>query len=146
MRQSGPDLRHYSGWCKQAEKDDGPFDFAGMNLPDREFPRLGRSFVDFAQWAFGPAGIRSLRLLAYGDFSYDGRFAYATLLLCRRDSPRGKEDDERFLRFREVKEGEDRELWELYEQELHVLTACPTSTLFCASFSSIAAMSQLPSE
>ncbi|KAJ9130920.1 hypothetical protein NKR23_g11970 [Pleurostoma richardsiae] len=129
MRQSGPALRYYSSWAKPADTDD-TVDWAGMDLPDGKFPRLGRSFIEFAQWAFGSTGIQSLRLLAYGDFSYNERFAYSTLLLCRRDPPRGQEGDARFLRFREVKEGEDRELWELYERELCFLAACPTDALF----------------
>jgi hypothetical protein len=143
MRQSGPDLRRYSSWAKSAEEDDTDCDYSDIDLPAVErgvFPQLGASFVKFAQWAFGPEGILSLRLLAYGDFSYNGRFGVATLLLCRREVPealsrrggRSTRSSERFLRFREVKEREDWELWELYERELGILAACPTDTLFRA--------------
>lgn len=125
-------MRYYTNW--DTSKDE-PFDFASMELPSKRFPMLEKSFVDFAQWVFGPTGIRSLRLLAYGDFSYEGRFGNRALLLCRRDSARSNEDsaDEeasQFLRFREVKRGEDAELWELFEREKHVLTACPCDSLF----------------
>lgn len=90
MRQSGRDLmRYYTNW--DTSKDE-PFDFASMELPSKRFPMLEKSFVDFAQWVFGPTGIRSLRLLAYGDFSYEGRFGNRALLLCRRDSARSNED------------------------------------------------------
>ncbi|KAH6972917.1 hypothetical protein BKA56DRAFT_593007 [Ilyonectria sp. MPI-CAGE-AT-0026] len=136
MRQSGTDLvRHHLGWDKPAERNDELFDFAGIELPVERFPMIGNAFIDFAQWVFGPTGICSLRLLVYGDFSYEGRFGNATLLLCRRDSSRGTEDsaDEeasQVLRFREVKEGEDAELWGLFEREKHVLTACPCDSLF----------------
>ncbi|KAK1965444.1 hypothetical protein LY78DRAFT_95204 [Colletotrichum sublineola] len=136
MRQSGPDLERYPSWAQSASEDDLPFDFAGIDLPvSSKFPTLGKSFVEFAQWVFGPSGIRSLRLLAYGDFSYDGRFERATLLLCRRDAScntgdSGTKDANRRLYFREVVKGEDAELWGLYEREKHVIVACPCDTLF----------------
>lgn len=126
MRQSGGDLRtKYPSWARSA----------GVELPEARPPRLETSFFDFAQWVFGPSGIRSLRLLAYGDFSYEGRFAHTTLLLCRQDAPRDTQDSDdqdarRFPRFREVRKGEDRQLWELFERERHVLAACPCDSLF----------------
>ncbi len=36
-----------------------------------------------AQWAFGPDGISQLQVLAFGDFSYDGRFPKQSILFCR---------------------------------------------------------------
>jgi hypothetical protein len=36
---------------------------------------------DFAHWAFGPDGLPELEILAYGDFSYQGR--QPNILLCR---------------------------------------------------------------
>ena len=38
---------------------------------------------DLAQWAFGPNGISQLQVLAFGDFSYDGRFPKKSILFCR---------------------------------------------------------------
>lgn len=136
MRQSGGDLiRYYLGWDKPLERDVELFDFVGIDLPVERFPMVGDAFIDFAQWVFGPTGIRSLRLLAYGDFSYEGRFGQSTLLLCRRDPSCGTEysageEASQVLRFRDVKKGEDAELWGLFEREKHVLTACPCDTLF----------------
>lgn len=130
IRQSSVDLEHYSCWAKSAEKGDLTFDFAGMELPDQQLRRLGNSFVNFGRWAFGPSGIRSLRLLAYGDFCRKDCFHYPTLLLCRRVSPRrsrdlSEDDSLRYLPFREVRIGEDTDLWELFERESHMLAACP---------------------
>ncbi|KAI9784369.1 MAG: hypothetical protein M1816_000893 [Peltula sp. TS41687] len=45
------------------------------------------ALAEFAQWAFGPTGYPALQVLAYGDFSYEGRYERYNLLLCRRESP-----------------------------------------------------------
>ncbi|KAK3300725.1 uncharacterized protein B0H64DRAFT_21776 [Chaetomium fimeti] len=49
--------------------------------------RIRPEFKDFAEWAFGPQGIRSLQAIAYGDFSCSGRVGrprrMEQLLLCR---------------------------------------------------------------
>jgi hypothetical protein len=37
---------------------------------------------EFANCAFGPDGLPTLKLLAFGDFSYDGRFHASNKLLC----------------------------------------------------------------
>ena len=39
--------------------------------------------ADFAEWAFGPTGFPNLLVLAYGDFSHQGRFRWTNLLFCR---------------------------------------------------------------
>lgn len=135
VRQSGPDLGHYPSWAESADDDDPAFDIAAADFAGADFPALGTSFVEFAQWAFGPDGIRSLRLLAYGDFSYEGRFAEASLLFCRQEEAVGAGNGGKlgagpFLRFREVREGQDWELWDLFESENRFLRACPCDTLF----------------
>ncbi len=38
---------------------------------------------DFARWAFGNNGLPKLQILAFGDFSYDGRYIERMVLLCR---------------------------------------------------------------
>ncbi|KAF6842769.1 hypothetical protein CMUS01_02762 [Colletotrichum musicola] len=53
MRQSGKELYNYS-WATSAGREDVPFDFAGMDLPNGPLLNLGKSFVDFAQWVFEP--------------------------------------------------------------------------------------------
>jgi len=135
MRQSGLDLYSVPSWAERAGISDTDFDCTDMDLPvpKADIPKLGTEFALFAQWAFGPHGIPSLRLLAFGDFSHDGRFRDTTLLLCRREIPDTWGSDagssDTFLRFREMKKGEDRELWDLYERELGVLAACSTDSL-----------------
>ena len=44
------------------------------------------NFFKFARWAFGPEGIPELRILAWGDFSHDGRWGESNVLLCRDQS------------------------------------------------------------
>ena len=38
---------------------------------------------NFAPWAFSPHGLPNLRVLAYGDFSYDGRYVEDTFVFGR---------------------------------------------------------------
>ena len=96
---------------------------------DDDIPMLQAPFADFAQWVFGPDGVRSLRLFAYGDVSYDGRSKDEMLLFCRREPPSGTEDTGQFVYFRQVRRGEDAELWGLFERERHVLEVCPCDSL-----------------
>lgn len=122
MRQSGPDFEHCESFSRYEEEEDVEFETAGLG------PRP--SFVDFAEWAFGPTGILSLRVLAFGDFSYDGRFARHNLLLCRKEQPartvaRGVQH--RYFRSMTVY---DEDLWKLFKEHYNVLTACPVDTLF----------------
>ncbi|KAJ4328089.1 hypothetical protein N0V84_001457 [Fusarium piperis] len=46
-------------------------------------PRLRSGFRHFAEWAFGPEGISSLDIIAYGDFAYGGRRVDGNVLLGR---------------------------------------------------------------
>lgn len=41
------------------------------------------ALLEFARWAFGPKGLPNLRVLAFGDFSYDGRYKGKNVLLRR---------------------------------------------------------------
>jgi hypothetical protein len=47
---------------------------------------VNSQLAQFAQWAFGPTGLPTLRVIAYGDFSYEGRFARHNVLLCKDQS------------------------------------------------------------
>lgn len=44
---------------------------------------LRNEFRHFAQWAFGPEGISSLDIIAYGDFAHGGRLSSDSVLLKR---------------------------------------------------------------
>ncbi|KAF5624740.1 AAA family [Fusarium sp. NRRL 25303] len=46
-------------------------------------PRLQPEFRQFLEWAFGPQGIASLDIVAFGDFAHGGRETWYNLLLCR---------------------------------------------------------------
>lgn len=129
LRQSGKDLKHYPCWVNANEYDEEIYNLSLNGIPEERLHRLGGPFKNLAQWAFGPDGIRSLRLLAYGDFSGNGPFQRFNLLLCRRDEFLGTDYASQHFHFREVRPGEDTELWELYEREKHVLEACPRDSL-----------------
>lgn len=40
--------------------------------------------VNFADWAFGPCGLPALQILAFGDFSFEGRYQKQQLLMHRK--------------------------------------------------------------
>lgn len=48
-----------------------------------EILRLPGGLLQFANWAFGPNSLSALQVLAFGDFSYDGRFYNYNNLFCR---------------------------------------------------------------
>ncbi len=45
-----------------------------------------QGFVQLADWAFGADGLPALQILAWGDFSFDRRFAADQLVLCRHEN------------------------------------------------------------
>ena len=49
--------------------------------PHRAQQILG--LTDLASWAFGPSGLQNLQVLAYGDFSYQGRYIEDTVVFGR---------------------------------------------------------------
>ena len=61
----------------------------GEAAPDSPLPRPGNRFLplrellEFAQWAFGSDGLPNLQIIAYGDFSHNGRYTKHTELFCR---------------------------------------------------------------
>ena len=59
----------------------GELEYVGMYFSAD--PMLKYELFDFARWAFGPTGISTLRVLAYGDVSYDGRHKDRCLLFYR---------------------------------------------------------------
>lgn len=50
---------------------------------ETEISHKPEEIYDFAQWAFSADGLLSLEVLAYGDFSYEGRYSKFNLLFCR---------------------------------------------------------------
>lgn len=51
---------------------------------------LCMGLFDLLNWAFGPRGPPRLQVLAYGDFSHDGRFPQQSILFCRQPLPSSK--------------------------------------------------------
>ncbi len=45
--------------------------------------RLPRKALQFAQWVFSPQGIRSLDVVAFGDFAYGGHMEWNNHILVR---------------------------------------------------------------
>ncbi|KAI0543820.1 hypothetical protein F4679DRAFT_567183 [Xylaria curta] len=71
LRQSKLDIKRYGSW--------------GFIRGEPE--SLTPEFQDLASWVFGPDGINSLQLLAFGDFICRGRLFSFNLILRRKDAP-----------------------------------------------------------
>ena len=97
-----------------------------------------RNLLAFADWAFGPSGFRSLQILAYGDFSYSGRYAQQQFLFRRSTAfevslgqsgnippDAGEEVPPTF----HVMANADKTLWDLTEVPEEVLGSCPVDDL-----------------
>lgn len=82
----------------------------------------------FARWAFSDNGIPSLQVLAYGDFSFDGRFASKNVILCRSDRNTANGNDE-VLAHRRIR-ADDFGAMELVAENMDFLEACPAKRIF----------------
>jgi len=113
--------------------DDRPVpDISDTAGPDQSSEPLGELF-SFANWAFGPEGFPELDIVAFGDFSYRGRFSRKNLLLCRdksSSSPANLDSTQQgtALTFRNMRE-DDRALWGLLKRNADFLEACPAETI-----------------
>lgn len=83
------------------------------------------AFLQFAIWAFGKDGLPDLRVLAWGDFSYDSRWAEYNALLCRDQSL----VDEVGFTFRTPLDS-DTYYWDLIDDNIDMLAACPSDSMF----------------
>jgi len=101
-----------------------------------EIQCLPTELREFTNWAFGPHGLPTLEVLAFGDFSYDGRFDVRNKLFCRHTRSTGYPGDDTsqqihdklLLTFRPVREN-DRKLWDLIDRNTEFLKACPTDSI-----------------
>ncbi|KKZ61360.1 hypothetical protein EMCG_04005 [[Emmonsia] crescens] len=97
--------------------------------------------IKFVNWAFGRNGLPHLRILAYGDFSHQGRFKNSQLLFCRKGAAvsgvqAGNWFGSRYLTharasqlsFRLMAE-QDKELWRSLNLRPFDLGVCPTENL-----------------
>jgi hypothetical protein len=86
---------------------------------------LDVNVIEFADWVFGKDGIKSLEVLAIGDFSHHGRFRANNSLLCR-----CKQDTrDQTAAFRPVVET-DISLCSFIHRNMDFLTACPVEPIF----------------
>ncbi|KAH9204561.1 hypothetical protein DL95DRAFT_529207 [Leptodontidium sp. 2 PMI_412] len=101
-----------------------------------EIQCLPTELREFTNWAFGPHGLPTLEVLAFGDFSYDGRFDVRNKLFCRHtrstrypgDGTSQQIHDKLVLTFRPVREN-DWKLWDLIDRNTEFLKACPTDSI-----------------
>ncbi|KAI3120536.1 hypothetical protein CBS147326_9420 [Penicillium roqueforti] len=98
LRFSGEERAHYSlrqeivselqkdldGWPWSLTQRLKKSNTAGLDVwPTREAPEA-QEFVRLVQWAFGPAGLPALQILAFGDFSHGDRCREQQVLLRRK--------------------------------------------------------------
>ena len=88
------------------------------------------ALLEFAQFAFGPHGLKHLRVLASGDFSSHGRWAEYCTLLCRKPTSEwgGSEEATPLMRARTFRRV-SREDWVLKDyifSKMEMLSACPS--------------------
>lgn len=82
--------------------------------------RMRNEFCRFAEWVFGPYGISSLQIMAFGDFAYGGRSITNNFLFGR--------NTEGNSHFRLLSEYEP-EWKNIRDEYLNALGACPVEPL-----------------
>lgn len=75
----------------------------------------------FADWAFGPKGLRSLLVVAHGDFAFPDTCKDHNSYFCRNDSVEKKDGDPNYR----VITPADTELWDFVLANMDILSACP---------------------
>lgn len=79
-----------------------------------------REVLNFARWAFSTDGLPNLKILAWGDFSQEGRWAKYNILLCRDQSLLGQKG----FNFRTLVDS-DTYYWDLIDDNMSMLAVCP---------------------
>ncbi|PWY74592.1 hypothetical protein BO94DRAFT_524537 [Aspergillus sclerotioniger CBS 115572] len=79
----------------------------------KDLPYQPEEIYDLAQWAFSADGLPNLQVLAWGDFSYRGRYSKSNILLCRSD-----DGYQPLAPFNTVP-------WGILQDNLDMLAACP---------------------
>jgi hypothetical protein len=100
------------------------------------FPEILPEELAFAQWAFGSDGLTALQVLAFGDFSFRGRFPDQHVLLSRMEQTTSGRANDRLsqstdvsqLAFRRVT-NDDTCLQALVDAQCDLLEACPVDSL-----------------
>ncbi|KFY47342.1 hypothetical protein V494_00025 [Pseudogymnoascus sp. VKM F-4513 (FW-928)] len=83
-----------------------------------DFSGPAQALLKFARWAFSSEGIPELQILAWGDFSHDGRWGESNVILCRDQSfePTG-------TNFRRLRDS-DLNYWDMIDGNMDMLSAC----------------------
>ncbi|KAI2868709.1 hypothetical protein CBS147323_11290 [Aspergillus niger] len=109
---------------------------AGLHLKPARKRSEAQEFLLLAQWAFGPTGLPALQILAFGDFSHDGRYREQQILIRRRrigeqPYPRVSSDREYSISSSFcLVDSDDHSLWEgLPLDGTQFLSACPGTGL-----------------
>jgi hypothetical protein len=78
-----------------------------------DLPYKPNEVYDFAQWEFSADGLPRLQVLAWGDFSYGGRYSELNLLFCR------------FASGYKALTPSDVISWNIVQENMDMLAACP---------------------
>lgn len=89
----------------------------------RHDPPFTAEFQKFLEWAFGPTGIPSLRVVAFGDFAYRRTSQYIhNLIVCWKGPNRNG------YRVYDPRDAKHREWESLVRSDCDFLSACPFET------------------
>ena len=88
------------------------------------FPAISAEFQQFAQWAFGPEGFKSLEAIFCGDFSRGSRLEKHNLILLRQQPPSQIEQPSRLQNFIRVSSNYA-PLQPYFDKYRTALEACP---------------------
>ncbi|GKZ40106.1 hypothetical protein AbraIFM66950_002360, partial [Aspergillus brasiliensis] len=80
-------------------------------------PYRREDIFNFAEWAFSADGLPKLTVLAWGDFSHDGRFSESNVLLYRSETGYRRLDPS------------DMRIWTLVNDNMDMLAACPVDDI-----------------
>lgn len=93
-----------------------------------DLKRMPQNLKELALWAFGPRGISSLQVLAYGDYSFSGRFQDEYHTLVRQSWADPFMPGVKALPFRPLRSS-DAKMKEIIQENMDFLSTCPTDTL-----------------
>ncbi|KAF2174668.1 hypothetical protein K469DRAFT_756655 [Zopfia rhizophila CBS 207.26] len=77
----------------------------------------GQDILKFARWASSSDGLQNLQVIAWGNFSYEGRYAQDNVLLCRKGAE-----------FRPLTVA-DTYFWDLININMDMLATCPFDSI-----------------
>jgi hypothetical protein len=103
-----------NGMCPESHTDKSASSHASDELQTfRACFNVPGEFRELVKWVFDSDTCRNIQILAFGNFSYNGRYEEECLLFCRDQSG-----------FRQLTD-EDIYLWDLVNNNMDMLSACP---------------------